>query len=156
MTTHLAAPPRARAHLDLERARRALRAVVPIGRVLLAAIFVLSAPGQFAQDTIRYAAHAGVPFAGVLVPASGILALVGGLSVALGLRARIGAWLLVAFLVPVTLTMHRFWDVPDPAMARLQQVMFMKNLAMLGGALLVTYFGAGPYSFDARTAPRQS
>jgi putative oxidoreductase len=70
--------------------------------------------------------------------------------VAIGYRARMGAWLIVLFLVPVTLTMHAFWAVHDPQMAQLQQAMFMKNLSMLGGALLVAYFGAGPLSIDAR------
>jgi putative oxidoreductase len=46
--------------------------------------------------------------------------------------------------------MHRFWGLPDPAMARMQYIQFSKNLSMLGGALLIAYFGAGPFSFDAR------
>jgi putative oxidoreductase len=95
-----------------------------------------------------------VPWANVLVPLSGILALLGGLSILFGVRARIGALLLVLFLVPVTLIMHRYWGLPDPALARLQQVQFMKNLSMLGGALLIMYFGAGPLSFDEQNARR--
>lgn len=70
----------------------------------------------------------------------------------LGYRARLGALMIIAFLVPATLTMHNFWAIDDPTMAMMQQVMFMKNLAMLGGALLITHFGAGPYSLDARRA----
>jgi putative oxidoreductase len=46
--------------------------------------------------------------------------------------------------------MHRFWAVSDPMAARIQQLMFMKNLSMLGGALLIAHFGAGPVSLDAR------
>ena len=84
------------------------------------------------------------------MPLSGLLASAGGLSILLGYRARLGAALVVLFLVPVTLAMHRFWGVPDPMMAQMQQAMFMKNFAMLGGVLLVSYFGAGPFSFDAR------
>ena len=74
----------------------------------------------------------------------------GGLSVLLGGHARAGAWLLVAFLVPVTLAMHAFWAVPDPMMRQIQMAFFMKNLAMLGGALLIAYWGAGPFSLDER------
>ena len=73
--------------------------------------------------------------ANVLVPIGGVLALLGGLSVLLGVRARIGALLLVVFLVPVTLMMHRFWAETDPMMMRMQQAHFMKNIAMLGAAL---------------------
>jgi putative oxidoreductase len=46
--------------------------------------------------------------------------------------------------------MHKFWTVTDPMMAQNQMVHFMKNVSMLGGALLVSQFGAGPFSLDAR------
>jgi len=46
--------------------------------------------------------------------------------------------------------MHKFWGIPDPMMQQMQMVMFMKNLTMLGGALLITQFGSGPWSLDAR------
>jgi len=128
--------------------------VVLAGRALFAAIFLMTWFGHFSQQTIGYAAHQGVPMAGFLVPASGVLSLVGGLSVLIGYRARIGAWLLVLFLVPVTFTMHNFWAVKDPVMAQMHMGMFMKNLSMLGGALLISYFGAGPMSLDARAAAR--
>lgn len=88
------------------------------------------------------------PMACRWVPLSGMIALLGGVSIALGYRAKWGAWLLVLFLVPVTLTMHNFWAVADPAAAALQQIMFMKNLAMLGAALLIAHFGSGPLSVD--------
>ena len=127
-----------------------MRSLVPVARLLFAAIFLMSAPGHFQAGTIAYAAQQGVPFASVLVPLSGILAIAGGLSVLLGWHARVGAWLLVAFLVPVTLAMHAFWNVADPMPRMIQQAMFMKNLAMLGGALLVAYWGAGPVSLDER------
>jgi putative oxidoreductase len=50
------------------------------------------------------------------VPLSGVLAVAGGLSIALGYRAKLGGWALVAFLVPVTLAMHQFWNISDPMM----------------------------------------
>jgi putative oxidoreductase len=120
-----------------------------IGRVLISAIFIAAAPRHFTHEAIAHAAELGVPLAQLLVPASGAMALIGGLSVLLGYRARIGAWLLVAFLVPITFTMHAFWRLSDPAMIHVQQAMFMKNLSMLGGALYVAHFGAGRFSLDA-------
>jgi putative oxidoreductase len=57
---------------------------------------------------------------------------------------------LVLFLVPVTLAMHNFWAVQDPTMAQIQMAMFMKNVSILGGALLISQFGSGPLSLDAR------
>jgi len=122
---------------------------VLLGRILYSLIFVMASLGHFSAGTIAYAAAQGVPFASVTVPLSGVIALVGGLSVALGYKAKWGAWLLAGFLVPVTIMMHNFWVIADPMMARMQQAMFMKNLAMLGGALFITHFGAGPLSLDA-------
>src|SRR5881628_2867681 len=127
-----------------------MRYVAVVGRLLYSAIFLLSGPGHFTAQYAGYAAQAGVPAASALVPLAGLIALAGGLSVLLGYRAKVGAWLLVVFLVPVTLAIHNFWAVHDPMAAQIQQVMFMKNLSMLGAALLISYFGAGPLSFDAR------
>jgi putative oxidoreductase len=124
--------------------------LVPLGRVLFALIFLNSLVGHFSSQAIGYAAQFGVPMAAVLVPLSGVLAFAGGLSIALGYRARLGAWLLVAFLVPVTLKMHAFWTVTDPMAKQLDQVMFFKNVSMVGAALLIAHFGAGPLSLDGR------
>ena len=129
------------------------RYLVPAGRVLFAGVFIMAALGHFSEQSIGYAAKQGVPLAGFLVPLSGVIALAGGLSVALGYHARIGAGLLVLFLAPVTIAMHKFWTVSDPMMARMDQAMFLKNLSMLGGALLIYHFGAGPLSLDARREP---
>ena len=125
-----------------------MKYLVVLGRILFVAIFLMAGPGHFTQGTIAYATAQGVPLASIAVPLSGLIAIAGGLSVLLGYRARIGAWLLVLFLVPVTLMMHNFWAVADPAMAQMQQIMFMKNLSMLGAALLITNFGSGPMSLD--------
>lgn len=122
--------------------------VVLLGRVCYSLIFIEATPGHFSSNTIRYAAQHGVPFPQVVVPAAGILALIGGVSVLTGFRARIGAWLLVLFLVPVTLMMHNFWAVAAPAAAQMQKAMFLKNVGLLGGALLIAYFGSGPASVD--------
>jgi putative oxidoreductase len=127
-----------------------LEMLVPVGRALYAAIFIMASFGHFSPQTIAYASSQGVPLASLAVPLSGIMSLVGGLSVALGYKTRYGAALLVAFLVPVTLMMHKFWAVPDPMMAQMQQAMFLKNVALLGTALLLMYFGAGPGSLDTR------
>jgi len=125
-------------------------ALVLLGRLFFALMFLVSGAGHFAKPTIAYAAAQGVPLASVAVPLSGLLAVVGGLSILLGYHARIGAWVIVIFLVPVTFMMHKFWAVSDPMMAQMQMSMFMKNISMLGGALLISQFGAGPLSLDAR------
>jgi putative oxidoreductase len=128
--------------------------LVPAGRVLFALIFLQTVPMHFTEAGIHYAASHGVPAAPLLVPLSGVLAFVGGLSVALGYYARVGALLLASFLVPVTLTMHAFWAVPDPDAARVQYVQFLKNVALFGATLLIAHFGAGPLSIDDRLRDR--
>ncbi|HMD55065.1 MAG TPA: DoxX family protein [Phycisphaerae bacterium] len=125
-------------------------AVVVLGRLLFALIFLMAGANHFNKQTIGYAASQGVPLASIAVPLSGVLAIAGGLSILLGFRAKLGAWLIVVFLIPVTLMMHKFWTVTDPMMAQLQMILFMKNVSMLGGALLISHFGAGPFSLDAR------
>jgi len=125
-------------------------AVVVLGRFLFALIFLMAGANHFNKQTIGYAASQGVPLAAIAVPLSGVLAIAGGLSILLGYRAKLGAWLIVLFLIPVTLMMHKFWTVTDPMMAQLQMILFMKNVSMLGGALLISQFGAGPFSLDAR------
>lgn len=103
---------------------------------------------HFKPDTIGWAASKGVPMANFLVPASAIIAFLGGLSIAIGYKARIGAWLIVIFLIPVTGWMHAFWKETDPMMMQMQMANFMKNLSLLGAAFVFTWVGPGPMSFD--------
>ncbi len=116
----------------------------------------MSFPGHFKSETIAFAAVQGVPLANLAVPASGILELVGALSIILGYRARLGAVALIAFLVPVTFAMHPFWSVSDPMAHQLQLVLFMKNIALVGTALMIVQLGVGPFSLDARIASRKA
>ena len=139
-----------RTHHDIETIAAQEAAGIPVllGRIFFAAIFVITSFNHFSQSDISYAAAHGVPLPELLVPLSGILALIGGLSVALGYYARVGAGLLILFLIPVTLMMHNFWVETDPVMAQNQMAHFCKNISMIGGALMITFFGAGPFSFD--------
>lgn len=133
-------------------ARDPARYLALLGRALLVAIF-FTTYSHFTAAYVGYGAQARVPLPWLLVPLSGVIALAGAASVLVGYRAKLGAWLLVLFLVPVTLWMHRFWGLTDPMAAAMQRAMFLKNVSILGGALLVTYFGAGPLSLDARRGP---
>jgi putative oxidoreductase len=128
----------------------ALAPVVFLGRLFFSLIFVSAGFHHFMRQTIAYAAAKGVPAASVAVPAAGVLALAGGFSILLGYRAKIGAWLIVLFLLGITPVMHNFWAVADPMMHQTQFIMFMKNLSMMGGALLITQFGPGAWSLDSR------
>ena len=127
-----------------------MRYSVLAGRILFSLLFIMAGFGHFSSQEIAFAAAQGVPLASVAVPLSGILAVVGGLSIALGYKAKWGAALIVLFLVPVTFTMHNFWAVKDPLVAQDQMAHFMKNVSLLGSALFIFYFGSGPLSLDAR------
>jgi putative oxidoreductase len=130
-----------------------MRYLGAMGRLFYSLIFVVAGFGHFTHQEIAYAAAQGIPIAGVLLPASGIMAIVGGLSILLGFHGKLGAWLLVLFLVPVTFAMHNFWAVKDPMMQQIQMAMFLKNFSMLGSALFFTQMGTGPLSLDSRRGP---
>jgi putative oxidoreductase len=123
--------------------------LVLIGRVLLSLIFVLSGFDKLTgwSDTGAYMASKGMPFVPFFLGAAIVLELGGGLSVALGYRARLGALALAVFVVPTTLIFHDFWTLADPE-RQLQTIMFLKNLSMLGGLLLVAAYGPGRFSLD--------
>ena len=120
-----------------------------LGRILFAQIFIISSFSHFNPETIGKLSSK-VPFAEILIPLSGAMALAGGMSIVFGYKAKIGGLLIALFLIPVTFMMHDFWNIADPMMRMMQQVNFQKNLAMLGGAIFIMYFGAGPLSLDAR------
>jgi putative oxidoreductase len=126
------------------------------GRIFFSLIFLMTIMSHFSDKAVNYAASAGVPAAALLVPLAGIIAIAGGLSIALGFKARAGAWLIVLFLVPVTFVMHSFWKETEPMQVQMQMVNFLKNISLLGGALLISYFGAGPLSIDANIAAKDA
>ena len=129
--------------------------VAAIGRVLLAAIFILAGLSKFGSldGTTGYIASQGLPVPGVLAFAAALVEVVGGVLLAIGYQTRLAALVLAAFTLVATVIFHAFWAAPaDQAMV--QQLMFMKNLAIVGGLLFVLSLGAGPLSVDTRTAAR--
>ena len=125
-----------------------MRALVPVGRILFSLIFITAVFSHFSSGAIAAASAHGVPLATLAVPAAGILAFLGGVSILLGYRARFGAFLVLVFLVPVTLIMHKFWGIADAQQAMMQKANFMKNVSLMGGALMIMYYGSGPASLD--------
>ena len=117
-----------------------MKYTVLLGRILYSLIFLNSGLFHFSGMAVGYASSQGVPLASFLVPFSGVMAIVGGLLIVLGYKAKWGAWLIVAFLIPVTFMMHAFWKETDPMQKQMQMAMFLKNISMLGGAFLITWF----------------
>ena len=113
-----------------------------IGRLLFVAVFIASALTVHLigfRQGVEYARAYNAPAPELGVLATGVAALVGGLMVALGVWADLGALLLVAFLLVITPIMHAFWKETDPQMRATQNAMFLKNFALIGGALVVFY-----------------
>ena len=120
------------------------------GRILFALIFLVSGVSHFFPVTIANAAAQGVPMAAISVPFFGFIAIVGAVSIMVGYPGRIGALLIIVFLVPVTIFTHRFWGVSDPAIYQMQLNNFMKNLALLGGAIMLLVRGTEPGAYKGR------
>jgi len=115
-----------------------------LGRLLLAQIFLVAGVEKILDPagTQAYMASKGMPMTGLFLLAALAFELGGGLSLLFGFRARWGALALVVFLIPTTLIFHTVFSDP------VQQVMFMKNLAIMGGLLMITAFGPGRFSID--------
>lgn len=126
-----------------------------IGRILFSWIFIMKAFEHFSTTPIHHAQKMGIPMASMLVPLAGILALVGGLSILLGYKGKIGAWILVVFLLITAFGMHRFWQESDAFAMTMHHFCFWKNISMLGAALMLTYFGTGPYSLDSHKTKKR-
>ncbi|MEV6070686.1 DoxX family membrane protein [Nocardia sp. NPDC052001] len=118
--------------------------LVLIGRILFVLLFLSSAVGHLTQSEAmaQYAQFKGVPAARLSVLGSGVLLLLGGLSVLLGVWADLGALLLVIFLVPTAFIMHAFWKETDPQAKQTEMISFNKDLSLAGAALMLFAFFA--------------
>ena len=117
-----------------------------IARTAIAIIFLNSGIGKLSNfgGTSEQIASAGLPLAGLVALCTIAFQLLGGAALLLGYKARIGAGLLLAFLIPATLVFHN--PIADPS----QMTQFMKNLSIIGGILMVLTYGSGPASLDGQ------
>ncbi|MBA3929658.1 putative oxidoreductase [Pseudoxanthomonas japonensis] len=115
-----------------------------VGRTLLASLFIISGLGKLAAyaGTAGYMASVGVP--GALLPLVIALEVVGGLAIIAGYRTRIVASLLALFSIASAVLFHS--ALGD----QIQQIMFLKNIAIAGGFILLAARGAGGWSVDQR------
>jgi putative oxidoreductase len=135
---------------------RTLQGIVAVlGRILLCTIFLLSALGNKIPNFQAVAgslAKEGVPAPQVMLAGAIVCLIAGSLSVILGYKARIGAALLLVFLVLATYYFHDFWTLSDPQAQQEQMIQFLKNLGLMGAMLLVIANGTGPLSLDGSSA----
>jgi len=129
--------------------------VAVLGRVLLCTIFLMAAVGNKIPNfsaVAGFMAKAGVPAPQVMLAGAIVFLIAGSVSVVLGYKARIGAALLLVFLVLATYYFHAFWTATDPQAKQEQMIQFMKNLGLMGAMLLIIANGTGPLSLDNRGA----
>ena len=136
-----------------------LSLLTPLGRLLLALPFIVSAPGKLMAPvaTAGYMASAGLPNSTSLAVAVGLFEIVAALALIAGFKARWAALALALFTLAASLMFHRFWDVPVEQQF-VQQLLFTKNIAIVGGLLFLTGMGAGKWSVELeedRGEPRQ-
>lgn len=110
-----------------------------IGRVLFALIFINSGIAHLTklQAMTGYAQFKKVPAAKLSVIVTGLMLIIGGLYVALGVYADLGALLLAIFLVASAFMMHNFWTIQDEQTKQGETINFFKNLALAGAALII-------------------
>lgn len=129
-----------------------------LGRIMIAAMFLLTTViGDIPHfsDTAAAMGAAGVPLPTVMLIGAIVFKLAGGLSVAVGYRARIGATLLLVFLLLATYFFHDFWTLEDPQARQMQMLQLMKNASMMGAMLLIIAHGPGLMSLDGRLVARR-
>ncbi len=119
------------------------------GRILISVLFLISGFFKIGGYTqmVGYATAKGLPMAGVAVACAAVLELAGGLAILAGFQTKIAAWLLFLYLIPTTFFFHNFW-----AMQGMEQqdnmIHLLKNVAIMGGLVILAANGAGPYSVD--------
>ena len=118
--------------------------LVLIGRILFVVLFFGSALGHLTQTKgmAGYAASKGVPAPGLAVFGSGLLLLAAGLSLLLGIWPDVGALALVVFLLPTAFLMHNFWAETNAETKTVEMLMFQKDVALAGAALMLFAFFA--------------
>jgi len=121
------------------------------GRLLLAALFLPAGLGKIADfpGTVAYITSVGLPLPQVAAALALIVEIAGGAALIAGFGTRLAALFLALFTVLASVFFHNFWAVPVEQQM-MQQLLFFKNVAVVGGLLTLTARGAGAWSLDAR------
>ncbi|ADQ66285.1 doxx protein [Halogeometricum borinquense DSM 11551] len=120
-----------------------------IGRVLLGGVLAYLGVSNMldAENKIEYARSTGIPFAGLAVPVSFVLLILGGLGILLGVYPMIASVGVIAFFAGVTPAMHAFWRIDDPDERSQEKTQFLVNFALLGSALIVLVIGSATWPY---------
>ena len=124
-----------------------------VGRAMLVAVFFMSAIGNKIpkfNEVAGYMASEGVPMPKLMLAGAILFLVAGSVSIVSGYRARIGAGLLLVFLLLASYFFHDFWTFEDAMKRQNEMIQFMKNLGLMGAMVMIIANGVGPLSFDAR------
>lgn len=122
-----------------------------VGRILIAAIFLLSGTSKFMDlpGTVAHMTEKGIPYTETLALIAGAAEVLGALAILTGFLTRVASAGLILYMIPTTLIFHAFWNFSG-AERMPQMVNFMKNLAIIGGLTILMAQGAGRFSLDHR------
>jgi uncharacterized membrane protein YphA (DoxX/SURF4 family) len=135
-----------------------MRSLFVIGRGMFGGYLLYNAVNHFLHEKrmSQYAAAKGVPAPDAAVTGSGALLAAAGVSILAGVKPKQGIAALIAFLVPVTLQMHRFWEETEPSARMTETINFAKNLGLAGAALTMLQIAEPwPISVDAARSDRE-
>jgi putative oxidoreductase len=120
------------------------------GRVCVGSVFIWAAFEKLLHwhGTVDYAKRKNLPYVSLLLPAAVALQILGGLSLFLGYYARLGSLALILFIIPAAFRFHDFWNVQGEERVA-EKIYFMKDIAILGGLILLLITGAGRFSMTA-------
>lgn len=124
-----------------------------IARLLFIALFLPAGIGKLTgfSGTVGYIASVGLPLPTVGAVLALLVEILGSLALLFGLGTRFAALILAGFTLVASFFFHNFWGVPADQ-AFVQQLMFFKNIAVVGGLLVLAANGAGAWSLDARNS----
>ena len=122
-----------------------------MGRILLAALFLPAGLSKLSgfEGTVGYIGSVGLPFASVAAAAAVAVEILGSVALIVGFQTRIAAAVLAVFTLVASVFFHAFWGAA-PEQAFMQQLLFFKNVGVMGGLLLLVSSGAGAWSLDAK------
>jgi uncharacterized membrane protein YphA (DoxX/SURF4 family) len=129
------------------------RTLFVLGRAIFGSYFIYSGVHHFLHEheLKGYAASKGTPGPDAAVLGTGAMLVAGGASVLAGVRPHRGLATLIAFLVPTSLMMHRFWEVEDAQARQNEMINFSKNMALVGAMLMMMELDA-PWPASAEGA----
>ncbi len=124
-----------------------------VGRILLVGLFLVGGWGKVngLEGTGKYIASKGLPSPDLLAMGAAALELIAPILIIIGFQTRLAALALAGFTLVASLLFHNYWAIADAGQAMQQYLMFSKNMAILGGLLVLVAFGPGRFSIDGRS-----